>query len=71
MSENYETVELPGVGEIRARPGTSTFELAGAAKFWHDKCQSARRDGFLGGVTFTTLFFIFALVGYYLFHGGL
>lgn len=50
MSENYENVEIPGVGEIRARPGTSTMELAGAVKYWHEKCRSARVDGFIGGL---------------------
>lgn len=52
-NENYGSVDLPGVGEVRARPGTSTLELAGAAKHWHDKYQSVmRRKGsaFMGGV---------------------
>lgn len=39
--------DIPGVGEVRARAGTSTAELAGAAKFWHDKYQTAWRDGAL------------------------
>lgn len=39
--------DIPGVGEVRARAGTSTAELAGAAKFWHDKYQTAWRDGFI------------------------
>ena len=42
--DERESIELPGVGELRGRPGTSTMALAGAAKFWHDKYQSARRD---------------------------
>ena len=46
-----EVIDLPGVGEIRARPGTSTMALAGAAKFWHDKYQSARKDGFIAAVS--------------------
>lgn len=47
----FESIEVPGIGEtVRGRPGTSVVELAGAAKYWHDKCVSARRDGFLGGL---------------------
>jgi hypothetical protein len=53
--KEYESLELPGVGEIRARPGTSTLELAGAAKFWHDKYKSARLDGFIGGVSISAM----------------
>ena len=51
----YENFDVPGVGEVRARKGTSTAELAGAVKFWHDKYQSARLDGFIGGSVFTLL----------------
>lgn len=50
-SQEYENIDLPGVGEIRGRQGTSTIELAGAVKYWHDKCQSARTDGAIGGIT--------------------
>ena len=49
--EESVSIELPGVGEVRARPGTSTAEMAGMVKYWHDKCQSARTDGFLAGIT--------------------
>lgn len=63
--ESYETIEVPGVGELRARVGTSTLELAGAAKFWHDKYQSARADGFIGGVSISAMFALFAGVAYY------
>ena len=45
--DERESIELPGVGELRGRPGTSTMALAGAAKFWHDKYQRARKDGFI------------------------
>jgi len=45
--EDFVTNEIPGVGEIRARRGTSTAELAGAASFWHKKYQHAWRDGFM------------------------
>ncbi len=39
--------DLPGVGELKARPGTSTAELAGMASFWHKKSKTAWRDGFI------------------------
>ena len=44
-----ESVEVPGVGEIRARPGTSTMALAGAAAYWHKKAQGAYADGVSSG----------------------
>ena len=50
MSDDYETSDVPGVGEIRARKGTATQELAGAAAFWSKKYKSAKRDGFLAAV---------------------
>jgi len=53
--KNYETLELPGVGEIRARRGTSTLELAGAVKHWHDRAKTAYIDGFVGGSVVTAL----------------
>lgn len=65
-NEKYETIEVPGVGEIRAREGTSTLELAGAVKFWHDKYQSARLDGFVGGSVFTLMFCICSFGVYYI-----
>lgn len=52
MSEpSYESVELPGVGELHGRKGTSTMELAGIGKYWHDKYQSARTDGLIAGAS--------------------
>lgn len=42
-----ESFDIPGIGEIRARKGTSTAELAGAAAFWHNKYKSAWKDGFV------------------------
>lgn len=47
MPEAYETNDIPGIGEVRARRGTSTSELAGAAAFWAAKYKTAWRDGFL------------------------
>lgn len=53
MAENdaREVFDIPGVGEIRARPGTSTAELAGAVTYWHRKYEKEVkrpwRDGFL------------------------
>ncbi len=67
MSESsYENVELPGVGEIRARAGTSTIELAGAAKHWYDKCQTARIDGFIAGAGIVFLLDILCVGMYFL-----
>lgn len=52
LSENErQTIDLPGVGEIKGRPGTSTMQLAGAAKFWYVKYQSARKDGFIAATS--------------------
>lgn len=65
-SQKQIEFELPGIGEIRAREGTSTVELAGAVKFWHDKYKSARTDGFIGGVAFSTMFAICSFGAYYL-----
>ena len=45
MSES-DTIDVPGDGEVRARKGTSTAELAGGLSFWHKKYQTAWRDGF-------------------------
>lgn len=59
-SNKFDVFDLPGIGEFQAREGTSTHELAGAVKFWHDKYQSARREGFWGGVGITS---ITALIG--------
>lgn len=39
--------EVPGVGTLRARAGTSVAELAGAVSFWHKKAETAWKDGFL------------------------
>jgi len=63
--KNREVIELPGVGEIRGRPGTSTMALAGAAKFWHDKYQSARKDGFIAAVSLIAAFEVFAGIIYH------
>jgi hypothetical protein len=49
QAQESESFEIPGVGELRARPGTSTAELAGAVKVWHDKYQTAHTSGFIDG----------------------
>lgn len=64
-SENYESVDLPGVGEIRARPGTSTLELAGAAKHWHNKYKSAKIDGFISGASLVVILEVVIVAAYY------
>lgn len=38
-----EAFELDGIGEFRARAGTATAELAGAAKYWSDRAKKAER----------------------------
>jgi len=65
-NEEYQTIEVPAVGEIRARVGTSTLELAGAVKVWHDKAMSARIDGFVGGAAFGIMFSVCSFGAYYL-----
>lgn len=66
MSDN-ETFDLPGVGELRSRRGTSTAELAGMAAFWHKRSIKSWRDGFFtASVMWFTLGFI-TLVSYHYF----
>ncbi len=59
MSEDTvrETMDLPGVGEIRPRRGTAVHELAGGIRFWHDRAKfwekkyaNARNGGLLAGL---------------------
>ena len=66
QNEEYQTIEVPGVGELRARVGTSTLELAGAVKVWHDKARSARVDGFISGAAFGIMFSVCSFGMYYL-----
>ena len=61
----YENIDLPGIGEVRARRGTSTVELAGAVKYWHDKYITAHRSGFLRGAMFS---FLVTACGFGVFH---
>lgn len=63
--EERESVSLPGVGEIRGRLGTSTMQLAGAAKFWHDKYRSAKRDGVIAGIALMATLEIAVVIAYY------
>lgn len=58
--------DIPGIDSFKAREGTSTHVLAGAAKFWHDKSKSARLDGFIGGVSLLAMAEILAVAVYYL-----
>ncbi len=57
--EQYDSFELPGVGELKARSGTSTHELAGAVKYWHDRykreVETVRSSAFIAGVAMTSL----------------
>ncbi len=64
-SNKYDAFELPGIGDITAREGTSTHELAGAVKFWHDKAKTAYIDGFAAGGILTAIFSIVAGATYY------
>ena len=66
-NDKYESVEIPGVGEVRARPGTSTLELAGAVKHWHDKYQVAHKAGLINGVTIIAAVEVCAAALYYAF----
>ncbi len=54
-----EVFDIPGVGELPARAGTSTYELAGAVSVWHKKYLQAHKtgriDGLIGGVLYTLL----------------
>lgn len=65
-SQKQLEFELPGIGEVRAREGTSTAELAGAVKYWHDKYQSARKSGFIDGAILTAFISICSFGVYYL-----
>lgn len=66
-NEDFDTIDLPAVGEIRARRGTSTIELAGAAKHWHTKWKTAWIDGVVtGGLLSFGVSVIAALIYYYL-----
>lgn len=71
MSEtDYVVSEVPGVGEVKARRGTSTAELAGAVKYWHDRYQNEAntpfKTGFLSGLTLSGFAFLLGHVVYYL-----
>jgi len=73
QENELESIDIPGIGEVRARPGTSTIELAGAAKHWFDKHQAllnridtSRREGFIGGVFFSGISFAVTFAIYYL-----
>lgn len=67
---NYSTFELDEVGEFRAKKGTATHELAGAAVYWQRECKTIEArynawslkalrskfwDGFLTGAISATL----------------
>ena len=45
----YETHEVPGIGQVKTRQGTSVAVFAGAAKYWSDKAKTAYVEGFTGG----------------------
>lgn len=68
--EVYESFEIPGVGELKARKGTSTAELAGAVKYWHDRYNtevvSVRLAAFTGGVALTAFIGLIGTAIYWL-----
>lgn len=68
LSES-EVFDIPGVGELPARKGTSTYELAGAVKVWHDKYQKAHKsgviDGAVGGIALILLVELLGFATYY------
>jgi len=61
-----ETVEVPGVGEVRGKPGTSTIELAGAASYWYKRWKTAHIDGVIAGVALTVFSELLLGAAYYL-----
>lgn len=68
---NYDSFEIPGVpGEIKARQGTSTHELCGAIKYWHDRYNtevvSVRQSAFIAGAASTLLIGLIAFAIYWL-----
>lgn len=62
MSDDYGSETVEGVGEIYGRRGTSTLELAGAARYWHNKFKTARYNGICLGFLLGS---IFASVAFY------
>ncbi len=61
----HETMSIEGIGEFRAKKGTATHQLAGAAAYWQAECLKAEsryeaalekasarkwRDGFIAGI---------------------
>lgn len=66
----FETFEIPGVGELKARQGTSTAELAGAVKYWHDRYQtevvSVRQAAFIAGGVLASLVYLIGSSIYWL-----
>jgi hypothetical protein len=66
----YQNFEIPGVGEIKAREGTSSFELAGAVKYWHDRYQrevvSVRQAAFIAGGVLASLVYLIGSSIYWL-----
>ena len=61
-----ESFNLPAVGELRARPGTATHELAGGMKYWHDKAKTARLDGIVAGGSLVVFAELVCYAAYYL-----
>jgi hypothetical protein len=66
QKSEYVSLEVPGVGEFKAREGTSTVELAGAIHYWHKKAKTAYIDGAVGGSVLTLLFTLCCYGVYYL-----
>jgi hypothetical protein len=52
VSDKMVKEEVPGVGDVLAREGTSTAMLIGAVSFWSKKSKSSWRDGFLSATIF-------------------
>jgi len=65
-SEEYVSVEVPGLDAVRGRQGTSTVVLAGAAKHWANKAKTAKIDGLVAGITLTLFAELLLGVGYYI-----
>lgn len=70
VSQEVTSFDLEGIGEVKARVGTSTHVLAGMAKYWRDKyeaeCEEPRKQGFLSGLSVVGFFTLLGHAAYYL-----